>query len=105
MAPTVIPYNEVYNGIQGNVISGRENEAAGVEFMKFEVAPNLAMTQHAIIIHPSVFWARPSRCCKGTHTAKMLPFKKAGPQSAVGTRGLYRFHALEHRRRALGRTR
>ena len=32
-----------------------ENEAAGVEAMKFyEVAPNLAMTQHAITIRPDL---------------------------------------------------
>ena len=49
MAPTVIAYNEVYNAIQNDVISAGENEAAGVEQMKFyEVAPNLAMTRHAI---------------------------------------------------------
>lgn len=56
MAPTVIAYNEVYNAIQNNVISAGENEAAGVESMKFyEVAPNLAMTQHAITIRPICF--------------------------------------------------
>jgi len=56
MAPTVIAYNEVYNAIQNNVISAGENEAAGVETMKFyEVAPNLAMTQHAITIRPICF--------------------------------------------------
>ena len=56
MAPTVIAYNEVYNGIQNGVIEGGENEAAGVEQMRFfEVAPQLAMTQHAITIRPLVF--------------------------------------------------
>jgi tripartite ATP-independent transporter DctP family solute receptor len=56
MAPTVIAYNEVYNAIQNNVIAAGENEAAGVEQMKFyEVAPNLAMTQHAITIRPICF--------------------------------------------------
>ena len=56
MAPTVIAYNEVYNGIQNGVIAAGENEAAGVEAMKFyEVAPNLAMTQHAITIRPICF--------------------------------------------------
>ena len=56
MAPTVIAYNEVYNAIQNGVISAGENEAAGVEQMKFyEVAPNLAMTQHAITIRPICF--------------------------------------------------
>ena len=56
MAPTVIAYNEVYNAIQNNVISAGENEAAGVEQMKFyEVAPQLSMTQHAITIRPLCF--------------------------------------------------
>jgi TRAP-type transport system periplasmic protein len=56
MAPTVIAYNEVYNGIQNRVIDGGENEAAGVEQMRFfEVAPQLSMTQHAITIRPIVF--------------------------------------------------
>jgi tripartite ATP-independent transporter DctP family solute receptor len=56
MAPTVIAYNEVYNAIQNNVISAGENEAAGVEAMKFyEVAPQLAITQHAITIRPICF--------------------------------------------------
>src|SRR5882724_11572371 len=56
MAPTVIAYNEIYNAIQNNVISAGENEAAGVEQMKFyEVAPQLSMTQHAITIRPICF--------------------------------------------------
>src|SRR5215510_12640249 len=56
MAPTVIAYNEVYNAIQNGVIAAGENEAAGVEAMKFyEVAPNLSMTQHAITIRPLCF--------------------------------------------------
>jgi TRAP-type C4-dicarboxylate transport system substrate-binding protein len=38
------------------VINAGENEAAGVEAMKFyEVGPNLAMTQHAITIRPICF--------------------------------------------------
>jgi len=56
MAPSVIAYNEVYNAIQNGVIQAGENEAAGVEQMKFyEVAPNLNMTQHAITIRPLCF--------------------------------------------------
>jgi TRAP-type C4-dicarboxylate transport system substrate-binding protein len=56
MSPTVIAYNEIYNAIQNNVIDGGENEAAGVEQMRFyEVAPELAMTQHAITIRPLCF--------------------------------------------------
>jgi tripartite ATP-independent transporter DctP family solute receptor len=56
MAPTVIAYNEVYNAIQNGVIQAGENEAAGVEQMKFyEVGPNLSMTEHAITIRPLCF--------------------------------------------------
>jgi len=56
MSPTVIAYNEVYNAIQNNVINAGENEAAGVEAMKFyEVGPNLSITEHAITIRPICF--------------------------------------------------
>jgi len=56
MAPTVIAYDEIYNAIQNSVINAGENEAAGVEAMKFyEVGPNLIMTQHAITIRPLCF--------------------------------------------------
>jgi TRAP-type transport system periplasmic protein len=56
MSPTVIAYNEIYNAIQNGVIAAGENEAAGVEQMKFyEVGPNLAMTEHAITIRPLCF--------------------------------------------------
>jgi len=59
MAPTVIAYNEIYNAIQNGVIEAGENEAAGVESMKFyEVGPNLALTQHAITIRPICFSAK-----------------------------------------------
>jgi len=56
MSPTVIAYNEIYNAIQNGVIAAGENEAAGVEQMRFyEVAPNLSMTEHAITIRPLCF--------------------------------------------------
>ena len=56
MSPTVIAYSEIYNAIQNGVIAAGENEAAGVEQMKFfEVAPNLSMTEHAITIRPICF--------------------------------------------------
>jgi TRAP-type transport system periplasmic protein len=59
MSPTVIAYSEVYNAIQNGVIQAGENEAAGVEAMKFfEVAPNLVMTQHAVSIRPICFSAK-----------------------------------------------
>ncbi len=55
-APTVIAYNEVYNAIQTGVIEAAENEAAGIEQMKFyEVAPDLALTLHAITVRPLSF--------------------------------------------------
>ncbi len=54
--PSVIAYNEIYNAIQSGVIQGAENEAAGIEQMKFyEVAPALSMTQHAITVRPIAF--------------------------------------------------
>ncbi|MCU4179482.1 TRAP transporter substrate-binding protein [Bosea sp. BH3] len=56
MSPTVIAYNEIYNAIQNNVIAAAENEAAGIEQMKFfEVAPNILMTQHAVSVRPICF--------------------------------------------------
>jgi tripartite ATP-independent transporter DctP family solute receptor len=56
MSPTVIAYNEIYNAIQNGVIAAGENEAAGVEQMKFyEVGPNLSITEHAITIRPICF--------------------------------------------------
>ncbi len=56
MAPTVIAYAEVYNAIQTGVIAAAENEAAGIEQMKFyEVGPNIPLTQHAITVRPLCF--------------------------------------------------
>jgi TRAP-type C4-dicarboxylate transport system substrate-binding protein len=81
MSPTVIAYNEVYNAIQNGVINAGENEAAGVEAMKFyEVGPNLLMTQHAITIRPIAFSGK---------TFKKLPpdlqaaIVKAGKEAGV----------------------
>jgi len=65
MSPSVIAYSEIYNAIQNGVISAGDNEAAGVEQMKFyEVGPNLSMTQHSITIRPICFSGK---------TFKMLP--------------------------------
>ena len=82
MAPTVIAYNEVYNAIQNNVIAAGENEAAGVEQMKFyEVAPHLAMTQHAITIRPL--------CFSGKTFAKLPPDLQAAIVKAGKEAGAY----------------
>lgn len=81
MSPTVIAYNEIYNAIQNGVIEAGENEAAGVEQMRFyEVAPHLAMTQHAITIRP---------LCFSVATFARLPadlqaaIRRAGPEAAA----------------------
>lgn len=61
-APSVIAYAEVYNAIQTGVIDGAENEAAGIEQMKFyEVGPNVILTQHAITVRPLVFGGKTFR--------------------------------------------
>jgi TRAP-type C4-dicarboxylate transport system substrate-binding protein len=81
MAPQVIAYNEIYNAIQNNVIEAGENEAAGVEQMRFyEVGPNLLMTQHAITVRP---------LCFSVQTLARLPrelqdvIKRAGREAGV----------------------
>jgi tripartite ATP-independent transporter DctP family solute receptor len=80
MAPTVIAYNEVYNAIQNGVIAAGENEAAGVEQMKFyEVAPHLSMTQHAITIRPLAFSGKTFRQLdKALQAAVLKAGKEAG---------------------------
>jgi TRAP-type transport system periplasmic protein len=81
MAPTVIAYNEVYNAIQNGVISAGENEAAGVESMKFfEVAPNLSMTQHAITIRPLCF---SGKTFKGLDKAMQAAVLRAGKEAGA----------------------
>jgi TRAP-type transport system periplasmic protein len=80
MAPTVIAYNEVYNAIQNGVIAAGENEAAGVEQMKFyEVAPHLSMTQHAITIRPLCFSGKTfKKLDKNLQAAVLKAGKEAG---------------------------
>jgi tripartite ATP-independent transporter DctP family solute receptor len=80
MAPTVIAYNEVYNGIQNKVIEAGENEAAGVEAMKFyEVGPNLSITQHAITIRPICFSGKTfAKLDKALQAAILKAGKEAG---------------------------
>jgi TRAP-type C4-dicarboxylate transport system substrate-binding protein len=76
----VIAYNEIYNAIQNNVISAGENEAAGVETMKFyEVAPNLSMTRHAITIRPICFSTKTyNKLDKSMQAAVVRAGKEAG---------------------------
>jgi TRAP-type C4-dicarboxylate transport system substrate-binding protein len=81
MAPTVIAYNEVYNAIQNGVIAAGENEAAGVEQMKFyEVAPHLSMTQHAITIRPLCF---STKTFKKLDVALQAAVLKAGKEAGA----------------------
>jgi tripartite ATP-independent transporter DctP family solute receptor len=64
-SPTVISYGEVYNAIQTGVIDAAENEAAGLQQMKFyEVGPEISQTQHAITVRS---------LCFGGKTFKSLP--------------------------------
>src|SRR6266536_1530032 len=82
MSPTVIAYDEVYNAIQNGVIQAGENEAAGVETMKFyEVGPNLNMTQHAITIRPI--------CFSGKTFKKLPPDLQAAIVKAGKEAGIY----------------
>ena len=82
MSPTVIAYDEIYNAIQNGVISAGENEAAGVETMKFyEVGPNLNMTQHAITIRPI--------CFSGKTFKKLPPDLQAAILKAGKEAGIY----------------
>jgi TRAP-type C4-dicarboxylate transport system substrate-binding protein len=81
MSPTVIAYNEIYNAIQNGVISAGENEAAGVESMKFyEVGPNLSMTQHAITIRPICFSGKTFKTLPADLQAAIL---KAGKEAGA----------------------
>src|SRR4029078_5030662 len=81
MCPTVMAYDEIYNAIQNGVIQAGENEAAGVETMKFyEVGPNLNMTQHAITIRPICFSGKTFKKLPPDLQAAIL---KAGKEAGV----------------------
>jgi tripartite ATP-independent transporter DctP family solute receptor len=61
-SPTVISYDEVYNAMQTGVIDAAENEAAGMQQMKFyEVGPEICLTQHAITVRPLCFGGKTFR--------------------------------------------
>lgn len=79
-APTVIAYNEVYNAIQTGVIQGAENEAAGLEQMKFyEVGPEISLTQHAVTVRPIAFSGKTfKRLPKELQDAILKAGKEAG---------------------------
>ncbi len=85
-APAAIAYNEVYNAIQTGVISGLENEAAGVENLKFyEVAPYISLTQHTITVRPIVMSGKTFRKLPEDLQAAVL---KAGEEAAAFGRDL-----------------
>ena len=86
MSPTVIAYNEIYNAIQNGVIAAGENEAAGVEQMKFyEVGPNLILTEHAITIRPLCFSGKTFKTLPADLQAAVL---KAGKEAGAYGRQL-----------------
>ena len=52
----MIAYKEIYNAIQTGVIDAAENEAAGIQQMKFyEVGPEISLTAHTITVRPITF--------------------------------------------------
>jgi len=79
--PTVIAYAEVYNAIQTGVIEAAENEALGIEQMKFyEVGPYIAMTAHAITVRPLCFSGKTFRRLPEELQSAIL---RAGKESGV----------------------
>jgi len=86
MSPSVIAYSEIYNAIQNGVISAGDNEAAGVEQMKFyEVGPNLSLTQHSITIRPLCFSGKTFKALPADLQAAIL---KAGKEAGAYGRQL-----------------
>ncbi len=79
-APTVIAYNETYNAIQSGVIAALDNEAAGMEQMKFyEVAPQISLTEHSYTIRPLCFSGKTfRRLPKDLQAAIVKAGKEAG---------------------------
>lgn len=81
MSPSVIAYNEVYNAIQNGVIAAGDNEAAGIEQMKFyEVASYVSMTQHSFTIRPLCFSGKTFKSLSAELQAAIL---KAGKEAAA----------------------
>ncbi|MCA9194873.1 MAG: TRAP transporter substrate-binding protein [Planctomycetales bacterium] len=85
-APAVIAYDEIYNAIQTGVIEAAENEAAGLQQMKFyEVGQEISRTEHAITVRPICFSGK---------TMRTLPVElrqaiiRAGREAGAYGRGL-----------------
>jgi tripartite ATP-independent transporter DctP family solute receptor len=80
--PSVIAYSEVYNAIQTGVIQAAENEAAGMDAMKFyEVGPDISLTKHAITVRPI--------CMSGKMFRKLPPDLQAAVLKAGKEAGKY----------------
>ncbi len=80
-APTVISYSEIYNAIQTGVIDAAENEAAGIQQMKFyEVGPEISLTQHAITVRPLCFSGKTFRRLPNDLRAAII---KAGKEAGA----------------------
>lgn len=59
MAPVVTGYQETAAAIATGLVGAAENQAAGVDAMRFyEVAPNLILTEHSITVRPICFSAK-----------------------------------------------
>jgi TRAP-type C4-dicarboxylate transport system substrate-binding protein len=85
-APTVIAYAEVYNAIQTGVIQAAENEALGIEQMKFyEVGPFISLTKHAITVRPLCFSGKTFRRLPEDLQAAIL---RAGKEASIFGREL-----------------
>ena len=85
-SPTVISYAEIYNAMQTGVIDAAENEASGIEQMKFyEVGPEISLTDHAITVRPFCFSGKTFRRLPEDLQAAL---RRAGEEAAVFTRSL-----------------
>lgn len=85
-SPSVIAYSEVYNAIQTGVIDAAENEAAGIQQMKFyEVGPEISLTQHAITVRPLCFSGKSFRKLPADLQASII---KAGREAGAYGRHL-----------------
>lgn len=85
-SPSVISYSEIYNAIQTGVIDAAENEAAGLQQMKFyEVGPEISLTKHAITVRPICFSGKTMESLPEDLQAAIL---RAGKEAGAYGRGL-----------------